>query len=134
MAVLGIRELRRYLVDKIQEVYRSQSVAINEKNIEVICRQMLRSVRVTRVGDPDFLSYQAIGQQGDRFRFMEENEKVMTRGGEPAYGTPLSPASPKPRSRRTASSPPPHSRRPHGFSPKPASPAGSTTCAASRKT
>jgi DNA-directed RNA polymerase subunit beta' len=54
-AVLGIRELR-YLVDKIQEVYRSQSVAINDKHIEVICRQMLRSVRVTKVGDTDFLS------------------------------------------------------------------------------
>jgi len=27
LAVLGIKELQRYLVDKIQEVYRSQSVA-----------------------------------------------------------------------------------------------------------
>jgi RNA polymerase Rpb1, domain 5 len=41
LAVLGIKELQRYLVDKIQEVYRSQSVAINDKHIEVICRQML---------------------------------------------------------------------------------------------
>ena len=61
--VLGIKELQRYLVDKIQEVYRSQSVAINDKHIEVICRQMLRSVRVTRVGDTDFLS---ISQTGSR--------------------------------------------------------------------
>src|SRR5204862_6370507 len=50
LAVLGIKELQRYLVDKIQEVYRSQSVAINDKHIDVISRQMLRSVRVTRVG------------------------------------------------------------------------------------
>src|SRR5437868_8330847 len=85
LAVLGIKELQRYLVDKIQEVYRSQSVAINDKHIEVICRQMLRSVRVTRVGDTDFL----VDEQVDRFRFMEENEKVMNRGGEPADGTPL---------------------------------------------
>jgi DNA-directed RNA polymerase subunit beta' len=85
LAVLGIRELQRYLVDKIQEVYRSQSVQINDKHIEVICRQMLRSVRVTRVGDTDFL----VDEQVDRFRFMEENEKVMNRGGEPADGTPL---------------------------------------------
>jgi DNA-directed RNA polymerase subunit beta' len=42
LAVLGIKELQRYLVDKIQEVYRSQSVAISDKHIEVICRQMLR--------------------------------------------------------------------------------------------
>jgi hypothetical protein len=46
---------------------------------------MLRSVRVTRVGDTDFL----VDEQVDRFRFMEENEKVMNRGGEPADGTPL---------------------------------------------
>ena len=72
-------------MDKIQEVYRSQSVAINDKHIETICRQMLRSVRVTRVGDTDFL----VDEQVDRFRFMEENEKVMNRGGEPADGTPL---------------------------------------------
>ncbi|HLJ73176.1 MAG TPA: DNA-directed RNA polymerase subunit beta', partial [Thermoanaerobaculia bacterium] len=85
LAVLGIKELQRYLVDKIQEVYRSQSVQINDKHIETICRQMLRSVRVTRVGDTDFL----VDEQVDRFRFMEENEKVMNRGGEPADGTPL---------------------------------------------
>jgi DNA-directed RNA polymerase subunit beta' len=45
----------------------------------------MRSVRVTRVGDTDFL----IDEQVDRFRFMEENEKVIARGGEPADGTPL---------------------------------------------
>jgi hypothetical protein len=50
---------------------------------------MLRSVRVTRVGDTDFLSNQSNGEQVDRFRFMEENEKVMNRGGEPADGAPL---------------------------------------------
>ena len=71
LAALGIKELQRSLVDKIQEVYRSQSVAINDKHIKVICRQMLRSVCVTRVGDTDFL----VHDQVDRFRFMEENEK-----------------------------------------------------------
>jgi len=85
LAVLGVKELQRYLVDKIQEVYRSQSVAINDKHIETIVRQMMRSVRVSRVGDTDFL----IDEQVDRFRFMEENEKVIGRGGEPADGTPL---------------------------------------------
>jgi len=50
---------------------------------------MLRSGRVTRVGDTDFLTCHSIGEQVDRFRFMEENEKVMNCGGEPAGGTPL---------------------------------------------
>src|SRR5205814_2219205 len=85
LSVLGIKELQKYLVAKIQEVYRSQSVQINDKHIETICRQMLRSVRITRVGDTDFL----VDEQVDRFRFMEENEKVMNRGGEPADGVPL---------------------------------------------
>ena len=48
---------------------------------------MLRSVRVTRVGDTDFL----VDEQVDRFRFMEENEKVMNRGGEPASMAPTAP-------------------------------------------
>ena len=55
---------------------------------------MLRSVRVTRVRDTDFLD-----EQVDHFSFMEENEKVMNRGGEPADGVRLLFASPKPRCR-----------------------------------
>ncbi len=85
LEVLGEKELQRYMVDKIQEVYRSQSVAINDKHIEVIVRQMMRSVRITEVGDTDFL----IDEQVDRWRFLEENERVMTAGGRPAIGRPL---------------------------------------------
>jgi DNA-directed RNA polymerase subunit beta' len=83
--VLGERELQRYMVDKIQEVYRSQSVAINDKHIEVIVRQMMRSVRITEVGDTDFL----IDEQVDRWRFQEENDRVVAAGGRPAIGRPL---------------------------------------------
>jgi len=83
--VLGEKELQRYMVDKIQEVYRSQSVAINDKHIEVIVRQMMRSVRITEVGDTDFL----IDEQVDRWRFLEENERVTTAGGRAAIGRPL---------------------------------------------
>jgi DNA-directed RNA polymerase subunit beta' len=67
-------ELQRYRVEKIQEVYRSQSVAINEKHIEVICRQMLRSVPVMRVGDTDFLVVNFEGEEVNHFRFMEERK------------------------------------------------------------
>jgi DNA-directed RNA polymerase subunit beta' len=45
LQVLGEKELQRYMTDKIQEVYRSQSVQINDKHIEVIVRQMMRSVK-----------------------------------------------------------------------------------------
>ncbi len=85
LQVKGERELQRYLVDKVQEVYRSQSVAINDKHIEVIVRQMMRSVMIEEVGDTDFL----IDEQVDRWRFKEENERVTAAGGTPAIGRPL---------------------------------------------
>ena len=85
LKVLGEKELQRYLVDKIQEVYRSQGVAINDKHIEVIVRQMMRSVKIEEVGDTDFL----IDEQVDRWRFQEENDRVIEAGGDPAVGRPL---------------------------------------------
>ena len=85
LQVLGEKELQRYLVDKIQEVYRSQSVAINDKHIEVVVRQMMRSVKIEEVGDTEFL----IDEQVKRWRFQEENERVLAAGGEPAVGRPL---------------------------------------------
>ena len=85
LQVLGENELQRYLVDKIQEVYRSQSVAINDKHIEVIVRQMMRSVKIEEVGDTTFL----IDEQVDRWRFQEENDRVADAGGQPAIGRPM---------------------------------------------
>jgi len=85
LQVLGEKQLQRYMTDKIQEVYRSQSVAINDKHIEVIVRQMMRSVKIEEVGDTDFL----IDEQVDRFRFQEENERVLEAGGKAAIGRPL---------------------------------------------
>ena len=70
--VLGEKELQKYLVNEIQEVYRLQGVAISDKHIEVIVRQMLRWVRIDEVGDSNFL----LEQQVDRFRFREEKERV----------------------------------------------------------
>ena len=82
LQVLGEKELQRYLTDKIQEVYRSQSVAINDKHIEVIVRQMMRSVQIEEVGDTDFL----IDEQVDRWRFKKENKRVLEADGQPAIG------------------------------------------------
>jgi DNA-directed RNA polymerase subunit beta' len=85
LAVKGEKELQRYMTDKIQEVYRSQGVGINDKHIEVIVRQMMRSVRVEDVGDTEFL----VDEQVDKFRFHEENERIVAAGGKPAQGRPL---------------------------------------------
>jgi DNA-directed RNA polymerase subunit beta' len=83
--VLGENELQNYLVNEIQEVYRLQGVNINDKHIEVIVRQMMRWVKIEDVGDTQFL----IDETVDRFRFSEENEKVIVQGERPASGRPL---------------------------------------------
>jgi len=80
LSILGEKELQRHLVDKIQEVYRSQGVTINDKHIEVIVRQMMRFVKVVDPGDTDLL----LDQQVPRYLFERENERVTAAGGEPA--------------------------------------------------
>ncbi len=81
----GDKKLQEYLVNEIQEVYRLQGVRINDKHIEVIVRQMLRRVRIDDPGDAEFL----VGQQVDKGRFKDENERVTKRGGKPASATQL---------------------------------------------
>ena len=73
LRVLGSKELSKYLVDEVQEVYRLQGVKINDKHIETIVRQMLRKVQIKEVGDTSFL----IEDQIDRWVFEAENDKVM---------------------------------------------------------
>jgi DNA-directed RNA polymerase subunit beta' len=85
LRVRGEKELQRYLVDEIQEVYRLQGVNINDKHIEVIVRQMMRWVKVEEVGDSEFL----IDEVVDRFKFMHENERLSADGKGPASGHPL---------------------------------------------
>jgi DNA-directed RNA polymerase subunit beta' len=85
LAVLGEKELQKYLVDEIQEVYRLQGVNINDKHIEVIVRQMMRWVKVEDVGDTEFL----LDEQIDKFKFREENERVLAKELKPATGRPL---------------------------------------------
>jgi len=85
LAVLGSKELQKYLVNEVQEVYRLQGVNINDKHIEVIVRQMLQKVRVESVGDTPFL----VDEQVDKFKFNQENERVIADGKEPARGHPM---------------------------------------------
>ena len=82
MAVLGEKELQKYLVNEIQEVYRLQGVNINDKHLEVIARQMMRWVKVEDIGDSEFLPEEVV----DKFKFREENMRVVEAGGQPAAG------------------------------------------------
>src|SRR6184192_4374192 len=85
LKVLGEKELARYMVDEVQEVYRLQGVKINDKHIETIVRQMLRRVRVQEVGDTNFL----VDEQVEKQMFDAENERVKADGGNAAVGEPL---------------------------------------------
>jgi len=85
LAVLGEKELQKYLVNEIQEVYRLQGVNINDKHLEVIVRQMMRWVKVDDIGDTEFLPEEVV----DRFKFREEITRVVDAGGRPASGKPV---------------------------------------------
>ena len=85
LEILGERALQRYLLDGVQEVYRLQGVQIHDKHIEVVIRQMMRWIKVEDPGDTEFI----VDEQVDRFRFVQENERVLSEGGAPARGRPL---------------------------------------------
>ncbi|MBI5575268.1 MAG: DNA-directed RNA polymerase subunit beta' [Deltaproteobacteria bacterium] len=84
LRVLGDKELARFLVDEIQEVYRLQGVRINDKHIEVIVRQMLRRVKIADPGNTNFL----VGQSVEKWIFREENERLKSADGKPAKAEP----------------------------------------------
>ena len=81
----GVTALAEYLVKEIQDVYRLQGVKINDKHIEVICRQMLRKVEVVSTGDTRLLR----GEQVEYTTLMDENARVMAEGKQPALYEPL---------------------------------------------
>ncbi len=85
LKIQGEEALARYLLDEIQEVYRLQGVKINDKHIEVICRQMLRRVKIKAVGDTEFL----VDEHVEKWRFEEENRRVTMQGLRPAVAEPL---------------------------------------------
>ncbi|MFQ5785066.1 MAG: DNA-directed RNA polymerase subunit beta' [Alphaproteobacteria bacterium] len=85
LRVLGVEALANYLINEIQDVYRLQGVKINDKHIEVICRQMLQKVEISDPGETTFL----IGEQVDRREFKEVNARIEAEGRRPAQSIPV---------------------------------------------
>jgi len=85
LAIKGVEELAKYLINEIQDVYRLQGVTINDKHIEVIVRQMLQKVEIVDPGDTTFIK----GEQVDKIEFKEVNAKVEKEGGRPATAQPI---------------------------------------------
>ena len=124
--MLGEKELQKYLVNEIQEVYRLQGVNINDKHLEAIVRQMMRWVKVEDIGDTEFLPEEIV----DKFKFRAENNKVIGSGRTSGAG--------QGDAARHHQGVALHgfvhlrglaSRRPRAYSPKPPSTARWTTCA-----
>lgn len=82
LAVKGLRDAQMYLLAEIQKVYESQGIVIHDKHFEVIIRKMSDKVIIEQEGDTSFI----VGEIVSRFRFEEENKKVLTQGGRPAVG------------------------------------------------
>ncbi len=85
LAIKGVEELARYLVNEIQEVYRLQGVLINDKHIEVIVRQMLQKVEIVDPGDTGLLK----DEQLDKLDFDELNDQLVAEGKKPATANPV---------------------------------------------
>ncbi len=85
LRIKGERELARYIVDEIQDVYRLQGVRINDKHIETVTKQMLKRVKIVDSGDTTLL----IGEPIEKNEFIRVNQKVIAEGGKPAQAEPL---------------------------------------------
>ena len=85
LSIQGTGELQQYMVNEVQQVYRSQGVGIHDKHVEIILRQMLRRVQVKSIGDSDFIPDQVV----DKVQFQENCARVLAQGGEPATAEPV---------------------------------------------
>ena len=75
----------KYLVKEVQDVYRLQGVPINDKHIEIIVKQMMRTVEITETGDTKLLPK----EQANRIDVLEINEKMVKEDLKPATFRPL---------------------------------------------
>jgi DNA-directed RNA polymerase subunit beta' len=85
LRISGEEAVQNYLLREVQNVYRSQSVSIDDKHIEIIISSMLRKVKIVSSGDTEMLP----GTVVDKFRFQEENRKYEDKGKKPATAKPL---------------------------------------------
>lgn len=82
MDILGAYAVQRYIIAEVLKVYKNNGVEINDKHIEIICRQMLRKVKINDPGDTSLLT----GSLVDIFDYRAENKKVEEAGLRPASG------------------------------------------------
>ena len=82
MKVLGVEGVEDYIIKEVQRVYRMTGIDINDKHIEIICKQMLKKVRIEAQNDSSFLP----GALVNIYDFIHENRKLKEEGKVPAEG------------------------------------------------
>jgi len=82
LEIRGIRSTQMYLLHEIQNVYESQGIGIHDKHFEVIIRKMSDKIIIDDEGDTGFLMGEAVNKDV----FVEENKKIVAKGGKPASG------------------------------------------------
>ncbi len=78
----GKKAVEQYVLREIQAIYSSQGQRLNDKHIELICRQLFSRVFVDSAGDTDLLPGEII----ERAEFLEENARMGKTKGEVAEG------------------------------------------------
>ncbi|WP_334085401.1 DNA-directed RNA polymerase subunit beta', partial [Helicobacter typhlonius] len=85
LRISGEKELHKHIVSEVQQVYRRQGVSIADKHIEIIVSQMLRQVKIVDSGNTKFIEGDLVSKR----HFREENERILSIGGEPAVAEPV---------------------------------------------
>ncbi|MCK6472341.1 MAG: DNA-directed RNA polymerase subunit beta' [Planctomycetes bacterium] len=85
LRISGVEKLQNYILNEIQAVYRSQSVRIDDRHIEILIRQMMRKVQINHPGDTEFLPTDVVSKQ----EFEVKNKEMLGSGKTPATASPM---------------------------------------------
>ncbi|CAM3172510.1 DNA-directed RNA polymerase subunit beta' [Streptobacillus felis] len=85
LRIKGPVEAQQFILESVQEVYRSQGVTVNDKHIEIIVKQMFQKIRIKESGDSLFLEDELV----DKKVIERENEILISKGKKPAVYEPV---------------------------------------------
>jgi len=85
LRISGVEKIQQYILNEVQAVYRSQSVRIDDRHIEILIRQMMRKVQVIDPGETGYLPTDVIG----RLAFEIKNKDILAQGKRPASASPM---------------------------------------------
>ena len=85
LKIKGLVEAQQFILESVQQVYREQGVAVNDKHIEIIVKQMFQKIKIKEAGDSLFLEDELI----DKKIVERENEILISKGKRPATYEPV---------------------------------------------